>query len=279
MTATMAIDMGTGTANRNGDYIPVNPTRSFTTTYKHYPTTYSLKDLFQHYPTATSTCTTVYSANELAALYSDGNYPYYSAVKAAKAQQALWYDTNCTDTTTTATSGYCNYVPLGYGNWAWNATGWHVTTPADRLREIIRKNLAPAIIIRRESLRAPADPREAAARDTLRRVLGDDKYRRFLKHGHVSVKAKSGLVYQIFPGHGITKVYRDGQLIDRLCVVMKGDFPPTDSLIMRFLLILNDEQDFRSHAIQHRISQPVQRAVQPAQENLAERFKRLKLVA
>jgi hypothetical protein len=97
------------------------------------------------------------------------------------------------------------------------------------------------------------DIRETRARETLKRVLGDDKFKRFLKHGFVSVRAKSGLVYQIFPAHGITNVYRDGEHIERLCVVLRGSFPPTDSLIMRYLLILNDERDFRKHAIEHKV--------------------------
>jgi hypothetical protein len=124
----------------------------------------------------------------------------------------------------------------------------------------------------------PSDHREVAARETLRRVIGGDKFRRFLRHGHVSVRAKSGLVYQIFPGHGITKVFRDGELVERLCVVMNGNFPPTDELIMRFLLILNDEADFRSHAISHAV---YQEKAQPAPDsrNLVEAFKKFKLVA
>jgi hypothetical protein len=44
-------------------------------------------------------------------------------------------------------------------------------------------------------------------------------------------------------------------MVDRLCVVLKGDFPPTDSMLMRYLLILNNEEEFGKYAIKHSVSQ------------------------
>jgi FlaA1/EpsC-like NDP-sugar epimerase len=37
--------------------------------------------------------------------------------------------------------------------------------------------------------------------------------------------------------------------VDRLCVILKGNFTPTDSLMMRYLMLLNDEAEFRKYAI------------------------------
>lgn len=128
----------------------------------------------------------------------------------------------------------------------------------DRFSQIIQDRCAPNINVRqntkRKPLPIPADIREQRARQTLRRVIGDQKYLSFIKHGFISVKARSGLVYQIFTGHGITHVFNQGTLAERLCVILQGNFPPTDSLIMRYLLILNNEQQFRSLAIKHSIS-------------------------
>jgi len=153
----------------------------------------------------------------------------------------------------------------------------------DRFSQIIQGRCAPNIAIRqntkRQPLPIPADIREQRARETLRRVIGDQKYINFIKHGFISVKGRSGLVYQIFTGHGITHVFDQGNLVDRLCVVLQGSFPPTDSLIMRYLLILNNEQQFRSLAIKHSIS-GYERSRQdsgPAEiKPLAEIFKELK---
>jgi hypothetical protein len=114
------------------------------------------------------------------------------------------------------------------------------------------------------------------ARETLRLCLGEEKFRSFIKNGFVTARGKSGLVYQIFPGHGITAVYKNGQMVERLCVVFRGDFPPADSLIMRFLLILNDEDEFRSHAIKHGTTQRQTAAAVADLENLPDIYRRLK---
>lgn len=144
--------------------------------------------------------------------------------------------------------------------------------------DIIRGRHAPVILTSRRSIAVAADAREIRARETLRRVLGEEKFKRFLKHGFVSVRAKSGLVYQIFPGHDMTNVYRDGQRTERLCVVLSGSFPPTDSLIMRYLLILNDERDFRSHAIEHRVRE-LEPQKQVSDESLNDIWQRLQIAA
>lgn len=148
----------------------------------------------------------------------------------------------------------------------------------DRLRQMMQARQGPMLLVTRDPLKAAADDRERRARETLQRVLGEDKFRNFLRCGFVSVRAKSGLTYQIFPGHGITCVYRDGQMVERLCVVLTGDFPPTDSLIMRYLIILNNEDQFRSKAVKH----PVKERKQPAQidlRTLPEIYRELRAVA
>lgn len=149
----------------------------------------------------------------------------------------------------------------------------------DRMQKIIQNRYSPAIIIhnsKRQPLSLPADIREQRARETLKRVVGDIKFSNFLRNGFISVKAKSGLIYQIFPGHGITSIYDQGKMTERLCVVLQGDFPPTDSLIMRYLLILNNEQQFRSLAIKHSVhSQPIAIAKQEV-KSLSEIYKDLK---
>jgi hypothetical protein len=150
--------------------------------------------------------------------------------------------------------------------------------PSDRLREIIQARQAPMVLVSRKPILTPQDDREIRARETLFRVIGAEKFQKFLKDGFISVRAKSGLVYQIFPGHGVTAVYSNGEQIERLCVVLKGDFPPTDSLIMRYLIILNDESRFRSYAIKHQIitKQP---QIVADERSLTEIFRELKKVA
>lgn len=128
-----------------------------------------------------------------------------------------------------------------------------VVNPGDRLRGIIRHRVAPTMIIRHNPLpdNLTIDLRERRARQTLRRMLGDRQYYLFRRKGFISLLGKSGLVYQIFPGREFTRVYCKGKQIESLCVIFNADYPPTDSLIMRLVLILNDESIFRKMANVH----------------------------
>lgn len=171
-----------------------------------------------------------------------------------------WMDTDGTNATT------CYDVQDIWGRFKWRSyDSSPILTPQQRLREILQKRQSPLIIVSSKTVAHTSDMREIRARETLKRVLGDDKFKSFITRGFVSVRAKSGLIYQIFPSHGVTSVYRDGEMVERLCVVLRGEFPPTDSLIMRYLLILNDERDFRKHAIKHTI---IQKKAAPVVEDL-----------
>lgn len=117
-------------------------------------------------------------------------------------------------------------------------------SPSDALRDIIKSRCAPRVLTSK-GVAKPQDVREMRARQTLRRILGDAEFRRFLKKGFISVKAKSGLVYQLFPGYRMAKVYKDGQLIESICIQLPSDFPPTDTLIMRYFMVLHNEEEFR----------------------------------
>ncbi len=159
-----------------------------------------------------------------------------------------------------ATGGQYYYENTGtYVN---NSDGWvsfntPVLAPADRLRQMIRDRMGPSIHRgrKRTSLSIAMDVREERARQTLRRIIGEQAYRKFFRDGFITVVPKSGLTYRIFPGHGITEVYDRGIMVDRLCVVLQGNFPPTDSLLMRYLLILNDEGEFSKYAVKHSVRQ------------------------
>lgn len=134
-----------------------------------------------------------------------------------------------------------------------------------RLREIMKSRCFPGILIKNPSRRplpSPEDIREQRARETLRRIIGEKLWTQFLRKGFIQVRGKSGRYYQIFPSKNFTKVFQDGTLIERLCVVLKGNFPPTDSLIVRYLMILNDEENFWSVAIKQG-----KKGLYPAQTN------------
>jgi len=171
----------------------------------------------------------------------------------------------------------------GYKKYIFGSDGCVVYPPpktaGQLLRDIIEQRQTPAIHVCRQGLRASIDIREQRARETLRRVIGDDKYQSFLRNGFVSVRGRSGLIYQIFPGHNMTCVFDRGKMVERLCVVLAKDFPPTDSLIMRYLLILNNENKFRGLANKHAVYKPNLTVQSQDQRSLVEIFKSLKKVA
>ncbi len=144
--------------------------------------------------------------------------------------------------------------------WTYSCSGWEFSNrkldPLERLKDIMQKRHAPGIIIvdSKRPMSSDVDIREQRARETLARLVGQERYFKFLKSGFVSAhNRRSGKIYQIFPGNGITKVFQNGNLVARLCVVFNKDFPPTDSIIMRYLLALNDEQKLWDLAIKHSI--------------------------
>ncbi len=97
---------------------------------------------------------------------------------------------------------------------------------------------------RRRCLQTTDGP-EAKARLLLKRLVGDTAFRSYLKNGFLSYRGKSGRTYQIFPGEGMTNVWRDGTPVDKLCVIFNGGrCPPTDSVVMRLLLLESSESEF-----------------------------------
>lgn len=173
-----------------------------------------------------------------------------------------FYNPNCSETTSTSTN--CTYIEYTQMNAALGARFYYTHTSTastisncymaiqpvsigDKIREIIRANMSPVFTRRRYShIQSAADEREIRARETLRHIIGEQDYNRFLRRGFVSVRAKSGRLYVIYPGHSLTGVYEDGKLIERLCGDLQGGFTPTDSLLTRYCLILYDEDQFRS---------------------------------
>lgn len=185
----------------------------------------------------------------------------------------IYYYGSTSDTITiTATSGG-SWTTSDCGVWYSEDFNFKTLKPKDakdKLREIIRERQAPAVYVRnkegiwvpdRTPLKDGIDERERRARETLKTIIGEKKFRHYLKHGFVSVRnPESGRVYQMFPGHGLTFVYEDGELTERLCIYLGGggDYAPTDSLIVQYLMALDDEEELWALANKHgsRISRP-----------------------
>lgn len=85
---------------------------------------------------------------------------------------------------------------------------------------------------------------EMLAMQLLRKMVGQDEFRRYLRHGHVHARAESGLVYQIGRLRTI-QVWDRGVKIASLCVHLKREHntPPTDEVVGKLLIVECDEPD------------------------------------
>lgn len=213
------------------------------------------------------------------------NYKIYNNLIETTTMNSIWKE--YTNSTTTISQNYFKGYDAAGGavydiRWetadAWTAP---VVAPSERMRQMIQARMAPAFHRSRTSLSIAMDVREERARQTLRRIIGDQAFKKFMRDGFITVVPKSGLTYRIYPGSGMTEVYDRGIMVDRLCVVLQGEFPPTDSILMRYLLILNDEGEFSRYAIKHYVSQSRStKLVFPTQEEakpLTEAWAALKL--
>jgi len=115
-------------------------------------------------------------------------------------------------------------------------------------RNRIRRQLAPEARPENEGLlRCNNDPAELKARGLLRELVGEKAFRDYLRRGFISVKGKSGLFYRIFGGTRHMTSYAkhdDGKFYphEDICVVFcDRNLPLTDGVVMRLLLVENDE--------------------------------------
>ena len=178
----------------------------------------------------------------------------------------LWYTAPGSDNTITMTGNAGLYIATD-NNTATSASTQMLNikplTKEERFREQLRKRIAPQILFRRFGVGRTTKDSEKKAREALRAIIGDQRFRRYLKHGFLTVRGESGFTYQIFPGHKMTHVWRNGTPVEKLCVIFcDSSVPPTDSVIMRLLMILDSEEEFRNKSnvmkfTSHDIKQPI----------------------
>jgi len=158
------------------------------------------------------------------------------------------FDTDSTSGTLTAGSWWYTEAEgptpvLGY-HWVIHHNGQ--PSKADRFRARLRSQMEP-------DRRSRSDPNqfgnvaqnEIVALQLLKSMVSADRWRKYLKCGFVDVVGRSGLVYQITRGKSHVRVFRRGERLAELCVVLKNRhvMPPTDEVITRMLIAEGDESD------------------------------------
>jgi hypothetical protein len=94
---------------------------------------------------------------------------------------------------------------------------------------------------------------EIKARNTLRDLVSEKEWKRYVTNGYILIKGSSEKIYQIFSNHSQKRirVFEKGNNIHDLCVHSDGGVPDTDHVLNCMLLIKNDEKDFYSMCNKH----------------------------
>lgn len=80
---------------------------------------------------------------------------------------------------------------------------------------------------------------------TLREMISEADFRKFLKFGFILVTGKSGHIYQIFRINHHVKVWDRGNLVKEVCVYLTDEkIPKTDKVIAFKTIIETDEESF-----------------------------------
>jgi hypothetical protein len=87
---------------------------------------------------------------------------------------------------------------------------------------------------------------ERKAIDTLREMISESDFRKYLKYGFVTVSGASGRAYQVFRSRSHTKVWDSGVVVEEVCVrIQDWSVPPTDNVIAFMTMIQADEESFK----------------------------------
>ena len=122
-------------------------------------------------------------------------------------------------------------------------------TIQDKIRDTVKANLCIIIPTRGSEFPKMMKDAEKTALETLRDMITEQEYRNYLRYGFITVKGKSGRLYQISRTLNHTKVWDHGELVEEVCVRIKGGdlvVPETDNIIAFKVMIETDENLFKS---------------------------------
>lgn len=145
--------------------------------------------------------------------------------------------------------------------------GWIIWNQAESKREKLRRRIREQM--ERTDLRGlrANHPRanfsnvrenEINALHLLRSMVDPAVFRKYLRYGFVTVRASSGLVYQIQRNNQHMKVWDRGQVVCELCVSLPG-VPATDEVIAKMLMAECDEIEVWNRANVYWDARPEQR--------------------
>jgi hypothetical protein len=110
----------------------------------------------------------------------------------------------------------------------------------------IKNNLVSILVKSRADDYRNAPKNEWRAIDTLREMITEAEFRKYMKYGFILVRGQSGKIYQVFRNKSHTIVREKDEVVEEVCVRIKDrKIPPTDNVIAFKILIESSEEDFK----------------------------------
>lgn len=112
------------------------------------------------------------------------------------------------------------------------------------VKDVVKNNLLIKTKYRSELTRFNGV--ELKAIETLREIISESEFRKFIAYGFITVIAASGRKYQILRNQNHIKVWKAGKLEEEICIRIADDkVPKTDKLIAFKTMIEANEDEFR----------------------------------
>lgn len=155
----------------------------------------------------------------------------------------LWFDTGASTITSFVNAGTVRIYADGTDSLIVSTSSNDLLFYAkEHIRNINKQRLKDNLLIKVNHRQRPfisRSPAEEKARNTLRDMLTEQDWRRYITNGFVMVKGLH-YWYQIFPRAGVN-VYHEGKKINNICIHTDDVCPPTDHVINMMSLIEYDE--------------------------------------
>lgn len=110
------------------------------------------------------------------------------------------------------------------------------------VKQLVKNNLLIKVHHRQKALNNILSKEELRARDSLRDMLTEREWRRYVTNGFIMIKGSSGYWYQIFASQDRIRVYKDNKHTHSICLHTDRSCPPTDHVINMKILIEIDER-------------------------------------
>ena len=204
--------------------------------------------LFQPYLTSSVTSSSHYAWTITNTGTTTVTLPYNATWPASTAAVTLNYGTTYETPTTlyvNATAGSTWTINVNDAIIAGAANTGYFThgqdTPLTLAKRRIKRQLTQEGLCQRRFLEALRGPEEQKARNTLRDMISEQEWRRYVTNAFLMVRGSSGRWYQVFADQRHTQVFERGKNIAGLCIHSDRTCPPSDHVINLKLLVEFDE--------------------------------------